>query len=93
MAVVEPPRAVKPERLTIVIEPTDEGWYAVHIEEIPEAISQGRTPEEARRNVLSALRDLLYEPTFAERVLYRMRARRADMRDRALDLRARLLAR
>ena len=36
----------------------DDGWITVQVIEIPRAISQGRTREEARANVLDALREL-----------------------------------
>jgi predicted RNase H-like HicB family nuclease len=36
----------------------DDGWITVQVVEIPQAISQGRTREEARSNVLDALREL-----------------------------------
>jgi hypothetical protein len=68
------------EQLLLVIEPTEDGWYAAHIEGTG-AFGQGRTQDEARRNVLAALHDLAEEPTWAERVLYRLRSLRADLRD------------
>ena len=45
--------------LTIVFEPGTDGWWVAEIAEIPGAISQGRTIDEARKNVLGALEDLL----------------------------------
>lgn len=36
-----------------------EGWWVAKIAEVPGAISQGRTKEEARENVLDALQELL----------------------------------
>jgi predicted RNase H-like HicB family nuclease len=78
--VADAPSRAEPEQLTIVIEPVEDGWWMARIEGT-EAISQGRTREEARRNVLSALHDLVHEPTLAERLLYRLRALRADLRD------------
>ena len=46
-------------RLTAVFEPAKEGGYSCFIEEIPAAISQGETIEEARANLLEALQLVL----------------------------------
>lgn len=43
---------------TVVYEQSD-GWWVAHIAEVPGAISQGRTKEEARDNVLDALNELI----------------------------------
>jgi antitoxin HicB len=45
-------------QFTIVFEPALEGGYTVYIPEIPGAISEGETVEEAREMVLDALREL-----------------------------------
>jgi predicted RNase H-like HicB family nuclease len=45
--------------LTIVYEPGEEGWVVASIPEVPGAHSQGRTREEARANVVDALRGIL----------------------------------
>ena len=45
--------------LTAVFEAAKEGGYTCYIEEIPAAISQGETFEEARANLLDALRLVL----------------------------------
>jgi predicted RNase H-like HicB family nuclease len=39
--------------------PDGEGWIVARVLEVPGAISQGRTREEARENVLDALRTVL----------------------------------
>ncbi|MEX2448472.1 MAG: hypothetical protein WD404_06990 [Solirubrobacterales bacterium] len=39
--------------------PDEEGWIVARILEVPGAVSQGRTREEARENVLDALRTVL----------------------------------
>lgn len=39
--------------------PDEEGWIVARILEVPGAMSQGRTREEARENVLDALRTVL----------------------------------
>lgn len=39
--------------------PDEEGWIVARILEIPGAMSQGRSREEARENVLDALRTVL----------------------------------
>jgi antitoxin HicB len=47
----------KPRRLTYsaVLTPGEDGWICAQIAEVPEAISQGRTLEEAIANVSEAL--------------------------------------
>jgi predicted RNase H-like HicB family nuclease len=50
----------KPLRLTITYEEPDEtGWIVAAVAEVPGALSQGRTREEARANVIDALRLML----------------------------------
>lgn len=44
--------------LTIVFEPAEEGGYTAFIPEVPGAISEGETIEEAREMVLDALHQL-----------------------------------
>ena len=39
--------------------PDEEGWIVARILEVPGAMSQGRTREEARENVLDALQTVL----------------------------------
>ena len=46
-------------RVTIVYEPGDEGWVVASIPQVPGTHSQGRTREEARANVIDALRGIL----------------------------------
>lgn len=47
-------------RLTIAFdEPDEDGWVVARVLEIPGALSQGRTREEARENVIDALRLML----------------------------------
>lgn len=47
-------------RLTITYdEPDEEGWIVARVVEVPGALSQGHTREEARENVLDALRLML----------------------------------
>lgn len=48
--------------LTIVYEPGEDGWIVVSVPEIPGVFSQGRTREEARENVIDALRLMLSSP-------------------------------
>lgn len=45
--------------LTIVFEPGEEGWVIATIPEVAGVFSQGRTREEARANVIDALRLML----------------------------------
>jgi predicted RNase H-like HicB family nuclease len=40
-------------------EPDEEGWIVARVLEVPGALSQGRTREQARENVLDALRTVL----------------------------------
>ncbi len=46
-------------RLTVRFEDAGEGWVLATIPEVPGAISQGRTREQARENVIDALRVVL----------------------------------
>ncbi len=46
-------------RVTIVFEDGEDGWIVASIPEVPGAHSQGRTREEARANVIDALRGVL----------------------------------
>ena len=46
-------------QVTIVFEPGENGWIVASIPEVPGAHSQGRTREEARANVIDALRGIL----------------------------------
>ena len=50
------------EKLALTIsydEPDEEGWIVARVVEVPGALSQGRTREEARENVIDALRLML----------------------------------
>ena len=46
-------------RFTIHYSDGGDGWIMAQVEEVPGAISQGRTREEARENVTDALRLML----------------------------------
>ncbi len=46
-------------QVTIVYEQGEEGWVVASIPKVPGAQSQGRTREEARANVIDALRGIL----------------------------------
>jgi predicted RNase H-like HicB family nuclease len=46
-------------RFTIRFSDGGEGWVMAQVEEVPGAISQGRTRAEARENVIDALRLML----------------------------------
>ena len=46
-------------KLTAVFEPAREGGYTCFVEEIPAAISQGETLEEAKANLLDAVKLVL----------------------------------
>jgi predicted RNase H-like HicB family nuclease len=47
------------EKLTILLEPIEDGWWLATIPEVPGAISQGRTKDEARTMVLDALEEVM----------------------------------
>ena len=40
---------------TVIIEKTDDGWYAIQCQELPAAISQGKSIEEAMENIEDAI--------------------------------------
>ena len=42
--------------LTLVIEKSKDGWYVGQVEEIPEAISQGKTIKELLDNIVDAVK-------------------------------------
>ncbi len=44
---------------TVVYTPIEDGWYMAQVLELPEAISQGETLEEAREMIRDAVRELL----------------------------------
>jgi predicted RNase H-like HicB family nuclease len=46
-------------KLTAVFEPAPEGGYTCFVEEIPAAISEGETLQEAKTNLLDALKLVL----------------------------------
>jgi predicted RNase H-like HicB family nuclease len=53
--------------LTIVCEPGEDGWIVASIPEVAGVFSQGRTRDEARENVVDALRVMLSpEPRAAD---------------------------
>ena len=46
-------------KLTAIFEPAIEGGYTCFVEEVPAAISQGETLEEAKSNLMNALKLVL----------------------------------
>lgn len=46
-------------KFTAIIEKGDDGWYVGQIEEVPEAISQGKTIAELKENLIDALQMIL----------------------------------
>jgi predicted RNase H-like HicB family nuclease len=46
-------------QLTIVYEDGGDGWIVASVPEVPGAVSQGHTRQEARENVIDALRGIL----------------------------------
>jgi len=51
--------ASDPLQLTIVYEQDEDGWVIASIPQVPGVFSQGRSREEARENVVDALRLML----------------------------------
>jgi predicted RNase H-like HicB family nuclease len=49
-------------KLRVVLEPSDEGGYTVHVPSLPGCISEGETIEEALANIREAI-ELYLEPT------------------------------
>ena len=45
--------------LTAIIEKSEDGWYVGQIEEFPSAISQGKTIDELKANLIDAFKLLL----------------------------------
>ncbi|MEQ8413430.1 MAG: type II toxin-antitoxin system HicB family antitoxin [Imperialibacter sp.] len=43
-------------KLTAIIEKAEDGWYVGQIEEVPAAISQGKTIEELKSSLVDALK-------------------------------------
>ncbi len=56
----------EPLRLTIVYEDAGDGWVLARIPQVRGAISQGQTRDEARDNVIDALREVLGAPPSAQ---------------------------
>ncbi len=47
------------DEITIIYEPAQEGGFTAYIPEVPGAVSEGETIEEAREMVLDAMREIL----------------------------------
>lgn len=52
-------RAMEELGFTVVYTPIEDGWYMAQVLELPEAISQGETLDEAREMIRDAVRELL----------------------------------
>jgi len=52
---------MKLNRFAAIIEKSSDGWYVGQIQEVPEAISQGKTINELKENLLDALNLILYK--------------------------------
>ena len=48
-------------RLKVVLEPSDEGGYTVHVPSLPGCVSEGDTLEEAQANIREAI-EVYLEP-------------------------------
>ena len=55
-------------RLKVVLEPSEEGDFTVHVPSLPGCISEGQTREEALRNIKEAIQ-LYLEPAEEDLVL------------------------
>lgn len=47
------------DELTIIIEPAEEGGFVAYVPEVPGAVSQGESREEAEAMLLDALHELM----------------------------------
>lgn len=47
---------MKKMELTLLIQKTDDGWYIGRLQEYPPVMSQGKTIDELKENVLDALK-------------------------------------
>jgi len=56
-------------KLTIVLEPQEEGGYTVYVPSLPGCISQGNTKQEAIKNIKEAI-ELYLEPNTNELIEY-----------------------
>lgn len=52
-------RELHPMKFNVVLEPAEEGGYTVYCIELPAAISQGETKEEALENIKEAIKLVL----------------------------------
>lgn len=57
-------------KLTIILEPQEEGGYTVYVPSLPGCISQGETKEQAVKNIKEAI-ELYLEADVNETVEYR----------------------
>ena len=55
-------------RLKVVLEPSEEGGFTVHVPSLPGCISEGQTREEALRNIKEAIQ-LYLEPAEEDLIL------------------------
>jgi len=46
-------------KFTAIIEESNDGWFVGQIEELPAALSQGRTIDELKENLIDAIRLLM----------------------------------
>lgn len=75
------------KNLTAVFEEAKEGGYVCWIEEVPEAISQGDSFEEARKNLLDALQLVFeYRHEQAEEQLRKLRSAKIKVTKEPISL-------
>jgi len=56
-------------KLTVVLEPQEEGGFTIYVPSLPGCISQGETKEEALKNIKEAI-ELYLEPDTNELIEY-----------------------
>lgn len=77
------------KNLTAVFEKARESGYVCWFEEIPEAISQGETRKEAKKNLLDALKLILeYRHEQSENELRKLRNRKIKITKESVPLAA-----
>ena len=77
------------KNLTAVFEKVKDGGYVCWFEEIPEAMSQGETMEEAKENLLDALKLVLdYRHKQAKLELRKLRLRKIKVTRESIPLAA-----
>ena len=61
-------------KVTAIIEKSNDGWFVGQIKEMPAALSQGKTIEELKLNLLDALKLLMETNKMTTEIEYRGKA-------------------